>query len=53
MGPDASLSLVREIIGLGVKRVMVITDGQLMQLGIVDPLIELMRNNKVEVQVFS
>ncbi len=37
VGPDASFSLVREIIGLGVKRVMVITDGQLLQLGIVNP----------------
>ena len=53
VGPDASLSLVREIIGIGVKRVMVITDGQLLQLGIVDPLIELMKNNKIEVEVFS
>ncbi len=53
VGPDASFSLVREIIGLGVKRVMVITDGQLLQLGIVDPLTELMKNNKIEVEVFS
>jgi alcohol dehydrogenase len=53
VGPDASLSLVREIIGLGVKRVMVITDGQLFQLGIVDPHIELLKNGKVEVEVFS
>ncbi|MDX2428317.1 MAG: iron-containing alcohol dehydrogenase [Xanthomonadales bacterium] len=53
VGPDASLSLVREIIGLGVKRVMVITDGQLIQLGIVNPLIELMKNSQVEVEVFS
>jgi alcohol dehydrogenase len=53
VGPDASLSLVREIIGLGVKRVMVITDGQLIQLGIVNPLIELMRDSRVEVDVFS
>ena len=53
VGPDASLSLVREIIGMGVKRVMVITDGQLLQLGIVNPLIELMKNNKIEVEVFS
>ena len=37
VGPDASLSLVREIIGLGVRRVMVITDAQLYKLGIVDP----------------
>ena len=53
VGPDASLSLVREIIGLGVKRVIVITDGQLFQLGIVNPLIELMKDSKVEVEVFS
>lgn len=53
VGPDASLSLVREIIGLGVKRVMVITDGQLLQLGIVNPLIELMENTDVQVEVFS
>ena len=50
VGPDASLSLVREIIGLGVKRVMVITDGQLLQLGIVNPHIELLREGKVEVE---
>ena len=49
VGPDASLSLVREIIGLGVKRVMVITDGPLLQLGLVDPLIELMKDSKVKV----
>jgi alcohol dehydrogenase class IV len=53
VGPDASLSLVREIIGLGVKRVMVITDGPLLQLGLVDPLIELMKDNKVKVEVFD
>ena len=53
VGADASLSLVREIIGLGVKRVMVITDGQLLQLGIVNPLIELMKNSRIEVEVFS
>ena len=53
VGPDASLSLVREIIGLGLKRVMVITDGQLLELGIVNPHIELLKNGKVEVEVFS
>ena len=53
VGPDASLSLVREIIGLRVKRVMVITDAPLLQLGIVDPLIELLKSSKVEVEVFS
>jgi len=53
VGPDASLSLVREIIGLGVKRVMVITDGQLIQLGIANPHINLLKDAKVEVEVFS
>jgi len=53
VGPDASLSLVREIIGLGVKRVMVITDEPLFQLGIVNPLIDLMKSSKVEIEVFS
>ena len=33
--------------------VMVITDKQLLQLGIVDPLIELMKNSKVELEVFG
>ena len=53
VGPDASLSLVREIIGLGVKRVMVITDGQLLKLGIVDPHIELLKNSEIQVEVFD
>jgi alcohol dehydrogenase len=53
VGPGASLSMVREVIGIGVKRVMVITDRQLFQLGIVNPLIDLMKDSKVEVEVFS
>ena len=53
VGPDSSLSLVREIIGLGVKRVMVITDGPLLQLGLVDPMIELIKDSQVKVEVFD
>ena len=53
VGPDASLSLVREIIGLGVKRVMVVTDGPLFQLGIVNPHIGLLKGAGVVVEVFS
>jgi len=53
VGTDASLSLVREIIGLGVRRVMVITDAQVFQLGLVNPMIELLRSGGVEVRVFS
>ncbi len=45
--------MVREIIGLGVKRVMVITDRQLFKLGLVNPLIDLMKDSKIEVGVFS
>ena len=51
VGPDASLSLVREIIGLGVKRVMEITDGPLLKLGIVDPHIELLKNSEIQVEL--
>ena len=53
VGPDASLSLVREIIGLGVKRVMIITDEQLLQLGIMNQHIELLKSGNVEVELFS
>lgn len=53
VGPDASLSLVREIVGSGVKRVMVITDGPLRKLGVVNPVIELLQNCGVTVEVFS
>lgn len=53
VGPDASLSMVREIIGLGVKRVMVITDEPLLKLGIVNPIIGLLKENKVDIEVFS
>jgi alcohol dehydrogenase class IV len=53
VGPGASLSLVREIIGLGVKRVMVVTDGQLFQLGIVNPHIALLEGAGIVVDVFS
>ncbi len=53
VGPGASSSMVREIIGLGPKRVMVITDGPLLKLGLVDPLIDLLKSSGVEVDVFS
>ena len=53
VGPDSSLSMCREIIGLGVKRLMIITDGPLMKLGIANAIIETLRNAGVTVEVFS
>jgi alcohol dehydrogenase len=53
VGPDSSLSMCREIIGLGVKRLMIITDGPLMKLGIANAIIETLRNAGVAVEVFS
>ena len=53
VGPDSSLSLAREIVGLGVKRVMVITDGPVFKLGIINPIIEQLQNGGVTVEVYS
>lgn len=53
VGPDTSLKLVREIINSGVKRVMLITDEQLHQLGILNPHIELLKNAEIEIDVFD
>jgi alcohol dehydrogenase len=53
VGPDASMSMGREIIGLGVKRVMLITDGPLLKLGLADPLMVLFQSAGISVDVFS
>ncbi len=53
VGPDSSLSMCREIIGLGVKRVMVITDAPLLKLGIADAVIAALQGAGVKVEVFS
>ena len=53
VGRDASLSMCREIIGLGVERLMVITDGPLMKLGIANGIIETLQSAGVTVEVFS
>jgi alcohol dehydrogenase len=53
VGADASLSLAREIIGLGVKRVMVITDGPVYKLGIVNPVIAELQNGGITIEVYS
>lgn len=52
-GPDSALRLCRDITGAGAKRVMVITDGALMKLGLVNPLVEELKKSGAEVDVFS
>ena len=53
VGPDSALSLCREIIGLGIKRVIVITDGPLFKLGIANGVVEELTNAGVAVEVFA
>lgn len=53
VGPDSALSLCREIIATGAKRLVLITDAPLYKLGIIDPLIEALKNGGVAVDVFS
>ena len=53
VGADSSLSLCREIAATGVRRVMVITDGPVFKLGLVDPLIDALKRGGCDVEVYS
>lgn len=53
VGPDASLSLCEEIVGLGIKRLTLITDGPLFKLGIATGVIDKLKASGVEVDVFA
>jgi len=53
VGPDSALSLCREIAARGVKRLMLITDGPLFKLGVVNPIVEALQKTGVTVEVFS
>lgn len=53
VGPDSSLSLCREIAGTGIKRIVLITDGPLFKLGVVDPIAKALRDAGLTVEVFS
>ena len=53
VGPDASLSMCRELLGSGVQRVMLVTDAALFKLGIANPMIELLQSHGVTVEVFD
>jgi alcohol dehydrogenase class IV len=53
VGADSSLALCRTIAGSGMRRVMVVTDGPLMRLGLADRMFDALRAADVEVDVFS
>jgi alcohol dehydrogenase len=53
VGPHSSLSLCREIAGSGIKRLALITDGPLFKLGVVDPILQALKENGVTVDVFD
>jgi len=53
VGPGASLSMTREIIGTGARRVLVITDAALYKLGLPKPVIAELQAAGVTVEVFS
>lgn len=53
IGPDASLALCRTLARSGAKRVMVITDSLLFQLGLAGPVIAALEGAGVSVEVFS
>lgn len=53
IGADSSLTLCRTIARSGIKRVMVITDSPLFKLGIVDPMIDALKEAGIVVDVYS
>jgi alcohol dehydrogenase len=52
VGPDAALSLCRSIAGSGARRIFVVTDRPLFELGIVNPLIDVLQQEGMTVEVF-
>lgn len=53
VGPDSALALCREIAGTGVKRVTLITDGLLFKLGVVDRVVQALRDAGITVEIFD
>jgi alcohol dehydrogenase class IV len=53
VGPGASLSMGQEIIGQGVKRLLLITDAGLLKLGLAKLFIELLEDAGIVVDVFG
>ena len=53
VGVDSSLTLCREIAATGIKKLTLVTDGPLVKLGVVAPLIETLRAAGLKVDVFD
>lgn len=53
VGADSSLALCRTLARSGIRRIMVVTDGPLLALGILDSMVEALRVGGVTVRVFS
>jgi alcohol dehydrogenase class IV len=53
IGPDSSLALCREIAESGVSRLLIITDGVLVELGLVAPIQAALEQGGVAVEVFD
>jgi alcohol dehydrogenase class IV len=53
VGPDSSLALCREIASSGIKRLVLVTDGPLRKLGVIDPMLAALKAAGVKVAVFD
>lgn len=53
VGAGSSISLCREIAGTGVKRLLLITDGPLFKMGLVDPIVAALKDSGLTVEVYS
>ena len=53
VGVDSSLTLCREIAATGIKRLTLVTDGPLVKLGVVTPIIQTLRQAGLKVDVFD
>jgi alcohol dehydrogenase len=53
VGADSSLALSRMMVAAGHRRVMLVTDGPLLKLGLAEPMLQVLRDGGVHVEVFS
>jgi len=53
IGPDSSLSMCRELAGLGVRRLLVVTDGPLFKLGIANGIMAELQRLDITTEVFD
>jgi alcohol dehydrogenase class IV len=53
VGPDASLTLCREIAGSGIQYLLLITDKPILKLGLIAPMLDALEQGGVIVEVFS